>query len=248
MNTQHLATFVALLALVLSTEDIVPLEAGSVTVEDKFIRRNTCISRYFDLQLTREQYEQQGDISVVAALSELNLDDQLTFQFTYHLNCLKTRCVFELQLERFTREVNPLRDYTLTIDFLVARGMRVLDVNMTYFKQTVMALEKKSYARVVLIPNGFSDVALPGSVEVAQLASNNFLLSYSDPRGLENAQSSMGWTLNRKFVLYKLVFLPHSYKVSNSPNSLFSGFSSTKDKAVKSKLSLNARTLEIQVD
>ena len=87
--------------------------------------------------MRKDYFDQYKDISAIAAISQMTMDDQLTFQFTYNLNCLKPRCVFELQFERFNPHVNPLRKYEVAIDFLIGHDIKSMDVNMTNYRQIV---------------------------------------------------------------------------------------------------------------
>jgi hypothetical protein len=57
MRRVFLGAAVLLLFFSLSSAiPIVPLSAGSLVVEDKFLRLNTCIFKNVDLDLTREEY------------------------------------------------------------------------------------------------------------------------------------------------------------------------------------------------
>lgn len=55
----------------------------------------------------------------------------------------------------------------------------------------------------------------------------------------------MGWPLNTNFVFYKVVFLFHSYKATNSIDNLFAGFQSTKDSKVLADYTVDPSSLEI---
>lgn len=153
-----------MLACLCSAQEIQALETGTIVVEDKFLRLNTCISKTVALKLSKEYFDLNEDIEAIATISHLKMDDQLSFSFKHEINCQVEECQFELNLERFSAEVNPLFNYELSIDFIIGHGIRAADLNMTYFKQVFSPKDKRPFARAILIPNGFSDVSLTGNV------------------------------------------------------------------------------------
>ena len=86
-------------------------------------------------------------------------------------------------------------------------------------------------------------MSLTGNIGTTKIQEKNLLLQFSS----EESKNSnlMGWPLNQHFVLYKVVFLFHSYKVANSINNLFAGFESTKDSKVISGYTIDPSSLEI---
>lgn len=72
-------------------------------------------------------------------------------------------------MQRYTPEVNQFSEYGLTIDYLVAHGLKIVDFNMTYHTQhfQIPAFEPEmdvSEWTAVLIPYGFSDLKLLAKV------------------------------------------------------------------------------------
>lgn len=59
------------------------------------------------------------------------------------------------------------------------------------------------------------------------------VLTYTNPEETDLI-STTEWASNKKFVLYKVVYLFHSYKVGNNVRYLFSGFQGSKNKRVDS--------------
>ena len=86
-------------------------------------------------------------------------------------------------------------------------------------------------------------MSLTGSIELIKIQQNNFLLKHSDKNEDSRLQFSVDWPQNKNFILYKVVFLFHSYKVGNNINNLFPGFWSTKDSQVVSQYNVNQQTL-----
>ena len=68
------------------------------------------------------------------------------------------------------------------------------------------------------------------------------MLTYTDPQGIEKMQNSMGWTLNKNFILYKVVYLFHSYKMANNVRNLFAGFEASSDRKVTAELHVNDKS------
>ena len=87
--------------------------------------------------MRKEYFDQYQDITAVAAIASMKMDDNLAFQFLYNINCLSAQCIFEVNLERFTTKVNEFFDYEIKIDFMVAHGIEFMDVNMTYNRKIV---------------------------------------------------------------------------------------------------------------
>jgi len=52
----------------------------------------------------------------------------------------------------------------------------------------------------------------------------------------------MGWTSNKNFILYKVVYLFHSYKMANNVRSLFAGFESSLDRKLTAELHVNQKS------
>ena len=57
----------------------------------------------------------------------------------------------------------------------------------------------------------------------------------------------MGWTLNKHFILYKVVYLFRSYNMVNNVRNIFAGFDSSSDLKVTAELYINSRS-EILLD
>lgn len=98
--TRIIAACLALIMLVClcSAQDIQVLETGTIVVEDKFLRLNTCTSKTVSLKLTKEYFELNEDIEAIATISHLKMDDQLSFSFRHVINCQIEECQFELDL------------------------------------------------------------------------------------------------------------------------------------------------------
>ena len=113
---------------------------------------------------------------------------------------------------------------------------------MTNYRQ-IVSTSINSFERAILIPNGFNKMSLTGSIELTKIQKSNFLLKHSDKNEDNRLQFSVDWPLNKNFILYKVVFLFHSYKVGNNINYLFPGFWSTKDSQVQSQYNVKQETL-----
>ena len=107
----HLALTSLFLLATLTASEIRSIEMGTVTIEDKFLRLNTCIRKQYQLQMRKEYYDQHADISALASIASMKMDDNLAFQFLYSINCLSAQCFLEVNLERFTTKVNEFFDY-----------------------------------------------------------------------------------------------------------------------------------------
>ena len=85
--------------------------------------------------MKREFYEARKDINVVASITSLAMDDQLSFYFDYKIFCPQQDCFLNFTFVRYTEEVNPDFEYSLTVDYLVARGLRIMELNMTSYQE-----------------------------------------------------------------------------------------------------------------
>lgn len=94
----------------------------------------------------------------------------------YEILCPLNTCFIDFVLSRFTEKVSEGFEYKLGIDFIVAEGLRSADLNMTYnradfsidrltsFKgESEMKGDKEEW-EMFLLPNGFNNVSLTGTV------------------------------------------------------------------------------------
>lgn len=103
MTSKLLGTLLLLLAVTATSKfELIPLEAGRLVVEDKFLRRNTCIFKNVELQMTKTEYERNPEMEVIAGISDMKMNSELTFKFFYTLNCEKSPCIVEFTIERVT--------------------------------------------------------------------------------------------------------------------------------------------------
>ena len=87
--------------------------------------------------MRREYFDQYNDITAIASIASMKMDDNLAFSFSYNLNCLSAGCFFEVNLERFTPKVNESFDYEIKIDFMIGHAIESMDVNMTFNRKIV---------------------------------------------------------------------------------------------------------------
>lgn len=73
------------------------------------------------------------------------MDDQLSFHFDYSIICSVVDCFLNFTFTRQTAQVNPAFKYSLTVDYLVAFGLRILDLNMTSYQEHLMMSRIDSY-------------------------------------------------------------------------------------------------------
>ena len=129
--------------------------------------------------MRKEYYDQYTDISAIASIASMKMDDNLAFQFLYSINCLSAQCFFEVNLERFTTKVNEFFDYEIKIDFMIAHEIKFMDVNMTYNRKIVDTKLDQTFERAILIPNGFNKMSLTGNIEMTKVQEKNLLLQFS---------------------------------------------------------------------
>ena len=95
--------------------------------------------------MSKEYYEEHKNINVVASTTSLTMDDHLNFYFDYNIFCPELKCLLNFTFVRITEKVNKNFKYSLTVDYFVARGMRVMDLNMTSYQEHLMMSHIVSY-------------------------------------------------------------------------------------------------------
>ena len=128
-----------------SSFNILPLRAGTITISDADIRSQQKFRLEIDLQMDKQFKEKRKDINVIASITSLSMDDQLNFYFDYDIICPKQQCLLNFTFVRQSEKVNPDFTYHLTIDYFVARGMRIYDLNMTSYQEHIMISDIVSY-------------------------------------------------------------------------------------------------------
>lgn len=75
-NIHNIAIILLSIIVVFNCFDIKPLYAGTIVLEDDILRKNTCIGKKIDLPkiISREYYNANKDISIVAYISQLSMD------------------------------------------------------------------------------------------------------------------------------------------------------------------------------
>ena len=113
---------------------------------------------------------------MIAAISAMSMDQHFSFQFRYEILCPSNACFIDFVLTRHTAKVKEDFQYKLSIDFLVAEGLKSADLNMTYnrasfsldslpiFKSGTEKMGKIEEWEMFLLPNGFNNVSLTGTV------------------------------------------------------------------------------------
>jgi hypothetical protein len=94
----------ALLALA-SSAPLRPIYAGTLELEDKILRLNTCIFKNLTLPFTKSEYEAFSNVGVIATISELSMDQHYAYQFRYEIIC-PSNCFIDFTLSRFTQTVS----------------------------------------------------------------------------------------------------------------------------------------------
>lgn len=125
---QYLLKIVFFLCLIASVSSfyITPLRAGTIQITDNDIRSTKLLHKEIDLQIKKEFYEAHKDIQVIASFSSLSMDDKLNFYFDYSIHCPNADCVLNFTVIRKTENVNPDFRYSFDVDYLVARGLKIL--------------------------------------------------------------------------------------------------------------------------
>ena len=54
------------------------------------------------------------------------MDEKLNFYFDYRIYCPKADCFLNFTVVRKTEKVNPEFSYSFDVDYLVARGLKIL--------------------------------------------------------------------------------------------------------------------------
>lgn len=69
---------------------------------------------------------------MIGAISAMSMDQHFSFQFRYEIQCPITTCFIDFVMTRHTVKVSDDFSYSLSIDFMVAEGLKSTDLNMTY--------------------------------------------------------------------------------------------------------------------
>lgn len=117
------------------SSSIKPLYAGTLVLEDRILRSNTCIFKTLPLPFTKTYYEGRN-IEVVAAMSQLSIDQNFSYQFRYQILC-PHKCFIDFVLSRYSLQVSKDFLYKMVIDFLVAENMMTESLNMTFYKADI---------------------------------------------------------------------------------------------------------------
>lgn len=211
---------------------ILPLRAGTVVVTDAELRASKTIKKMIDLDLSRADYEAHKDISTIAAITSLAMDERLNFYFNYSVSCPQEACFLDFSLVRYSETVSSDFTYRIVADYLVARGLKVKDLNMTSFQEHLFLKDVVSYnaenARetlgkeipfnnedawyMLLFPSGFNNLTLTGHVVYSYiLNSDMYVVHYMDHSGAHGEHDSMGWPEQQNYIKYRAVFLPPAY-------------------------------------
>lgn len=67
-------------------------------------------------------------------MTSLSMDNQLNFHIGYVIICPDDKCLLNFTFTRYTEKVNLNFYYRISLDYLVARGLKVFDLNMTSFQ------------------------------------------------------------------------------------------------------------------
>jgi hypothetical protein len=169
---------------------------------------------------------------VVAAITSLSMDENLNFYFNYDIICPEEACLLNFTLVRYTKEVNTAFNYHVVVDYLVARGLKVRDLNMTSFQEHMFMSQVVSYNEnnekedlsehlpfnnedamfMLLFPNGFNNVSLTGHVVYSYiLGTDMYVVHYMDHTGQHGEHDSMGWPEKKNYIKYRAVFIPEDY-------------------------------------
>jgi hypothetical protein len=144
LSIPQLLLTVCLVACV-SSLNLRPLRAGSIEIRDSDIRKEKNFTRKIDLKLSAKLYADKKDLNVVASITSLTMDDQLSFYFDYSIDCSGVDCVLLFDFIRKTEAVSPAFRYYLKVDYLVARGFRIMNLNMTSYQEHLMIKDLVSY-------------------------------------------------------------------------------------------------------
>jgi hypothetical protein len=133
---------------------------------------------------------------------------------------------------RYTEEVSRDYSYRIEADYLVARGLKVQDLNMTSFQEHVTLSYVESYDEnnqrenlgktipynnedawyMLLFPTGFNNLTLTGHVVYNYILNTDmYVVHYMDHTGAHGEHDSMGWPEKQNYIRYRAVFVPPSY-------------------------------------
>ena len=98
-----------------------------------------------DLNLSRIVYEAHKDINTIATITSLAMDQNLNFYINYTVVCPENDCFLNVTLLRYTEFVNSGFSYRIVVDYLVARGLKVKDLNMTSFQEHLFLKDVVSF-------------------------------------------------------------------------------------------------------
>jgi hypothetical protein len=144
MNLSGITLLFALI-LTVSASKLKALRAGSIQITDADLRAEKIIHRDVHIHLKKSYYESKIGIDVIAAITSFTMDDQLNFYFKYNIVCPEEDCVLNFTLVRHTEQVNPNFKYSLTIDYLIGSGFKVMYLNMSSYQEHLMMSDIISY-------------------------------------------------------------------------------------------------------
>jgi hypothetical protein len=117
-------------------------------------------------------------------------------------------------------------------DYLVARGMKVHDLNMTFFQEHMYLKNVVSYDMdnvkgdlskdlpfnnedawyMLLFPTGFNNLTLTGHIVYSYLiGTDTYVVHYMDHTGKHGEHDSMGWDEKQNYIRFRAVFIPEDY-------------------------------------
>jgi hypothetical protein len=228
---KHTCLLLFLLASV-SPYYIKPLRAGTIIVSDADLRSSKLITTLIDLNLSAADYQAHKDINTIAAITSLSMDEHLNFYFNYTVVCPQDHCFLNFTLLRYTDPVSPNFTYRIVADYLVARGLKVRDLNMTSFQEHLFLKEVVSYDKnnvredlgkdipfnnedawyMLLFPSGFNNLTLTGHVVYSYLLNSDmYVVHFMDHSGAHGEHDSMGWPEKKNYIKYRAVFIPPAY-------------------------------------
>jgi hypothetical protein len=144
LNLKHICLIFAI-HIAVSAYYIIPLRAGTLLITDNDFRKEKIIKKLIDLSLTKTEYEAHKDTKVIASITSLSMDQNLNFHFGYDIVCPTEQCKLNFTLVRYTETMSDTFSYSITADYLVARGIKVLDLNMTFFQEHMQLNNVESY-------------------------------------------------------------------------------------------------------
>lgn len=100
--SRYLRTLLLSLALIASVSSfyVIPLRAGTIYISDYDLRQNKILKQQIDINLTKEAYDSHKDTNVIAAITQLDMDDKLSFYFEYNIFCPSEQCLLNFTVVR----------------------------------------------------------------------------------------------------------------------------------------------------